>query len=100
MNTAVTFDTLAFVKKLEEKGFSDKQAEGITEALKDADIATRAEIKAEIKAAETSTKVEMKNLATKDDIREAELRIIRWVVALALGQAALIVGLMIRMLSH
>jgi hypothetical protein len=81
--TTVTFDTLAFVKKLEAKGFKTEQAEGITDALKDAfqvtDLATKADL--------------------HDEIRNAELRIIKWVVAVALGQAALIVGLVIRLTS-
>ena len=48
MNT-VTFDTLAIVKNLQAKGFPPEQAEGITDALKDAltvaEIATKRDIR-------------------------------------------------------
>jgi len=33
---SITFDTLKFVRKLQESGFEEKQAEGIAEAFKDA----------------------------------------------------------------
>jgi hypothetical protein len=46
--SAVTFDTHQFVKTLVNKGFKTEQAEGISEALKDAmtvaEIATRHDI--------------------------------------------------------
>ncbi len=32
----ITFDTLKFVRKLQEAGFEQRQAEGIAEAFKDA----------------------------------------------------------------
>jgi UDP-N-acetylenolpyruvoylglucosamine reductase len=80
----VTFDTLQFVKKLQTKGFKVEQAEGISEALQEAmtvaDVATRSDLR------------ELRG-SVRDDIRESEIKIIKWVVALALGQAALIVGL-------
>jgi len=45
---SVTFDTLKFVKKLEESGIPDKQAEAIADAFKDAqgeaELATKADL--------------------------------------------------------
>ncbi|MDR1849272.1 MAG: CCDC90 family protein [Zoogloeaceae bacterium] len=76
--TATTFDTLEFVKTLEAKGFKKDQAEGLSDAMKQAfnssDIATRNDIKVMI--------------------QDAELRIIRWnigTVFAAAGLAAAIV---------
>jgi capsule polysaccharide export protein KpsE/RkpR len=76
MGNAITFDTLAFVEKLETGGFTATQAKSITEALKDASIVTRPEITAEIEAMETAKKLEMNSLATKVDLEKvrADLR--------------------------
>ena len=64
-----------------------EQAEGISEAFRDA-----------MSLADVATKKALKELhvSIRDDIRESELKIIKWVVALAFGQAALVVGLVIR----
>ena len=56
MQTLV-IDTNGIVKKLEARGFSRAQAEGITEALKELDTST---------------------LATKADLRELEMRIYKY----------------------
>jgi hypothetical protein len=50
----LVIDTNGIVKKLEARGFSRTQAEGITEALKELDVST---------------------LATKSDLRELEMRL-------------------------
>ena len=75
MQTLVV-DTNGIVKKLEEKGFSRTQAESITEALKELDIA---------------------HLVTKTDLELALTRqsvtIISWMTAMLLGQGALVVTL-------
>ncbi|MEI7869760.1 MAG: hypothetical protein WCI11_17875 [Candidatus Methylumidiphilus sp.] len=45
---SITFDTLKFVRELQESGFEEKQAEGIAEAFKDAsgeaELATKRDI--------------------------------------------------------
>ena len=75
MQTLV-IDTNGIVKKLEAKGFSRTQAEGITEALKELDTAS---------------------LVTKSDLKLAladqTVTIIKWVTGILLAQAALIVAL-------
>jgi len=80
MQTLV-IDTNGIVKKLEQRGFSRTQAEGITEALKELDTAT---------------------LVTKQDLHEAirnlELRLYKHLagilIAHGLGTAALTVALL------
>jgi len=61
--TAVAFDTLAFVKKLEGSGFTVEQATGISDALKDVlgntDLATKADLKAEIEKLELKIRAEI-----------------------------------------
>jgi hypothetical protein len=69
-------DTNGIVKKLEQRGFSRTQAEGITEALKELDTAS---------------------LVTKADLELAlanqTVTIIKWVTGIMLAQGALIVAL-------
>ncbi|MBV5298285.1 MAG: DUF1640 domain-containing protein [Rhodoferax sp.] len=51
----ITFDTHKFVRKLQEAGFDEKQAEGLTEALRAA--------------------IDDSGLVTRRDLREFELRL-------------------------
>ena len=78
MNT-ITFDTLAFAKKLKEAGFSEQQAESQAQALSQA-LAEHAERQKE-------------ELATKRDLVEAKADIIKWVAGMLVAQAALIAAL-------
>ncbi len=71
MQTLV-IDTNGIVKKLEQRGFSRTQAEGITEALKELDISM---------------------LATKSDLKDLELRLVKWIAGMLLAQGALVVAL-------
>ena len=76
MQTLV-IDTNGIVKKLEQRGFSRTQAEGITEALKELDVST---------------------LSTKADLKDLELRLYKYLggilIAHGLGTAALTVALL------
>jgi len=71
MQTLV-IDTNGIIKKLEARGFSRAQAEGITEALKELDTST---------------------LAAKADLKDLELRLVKWIAGMLLAQGALIVAL-------
>jgi len=53
--TTITFDTPKFVRKLQEAGFDEKQAEGLTQALRAA--------------------IDDSELVTRRDLREFELRL-------------------------
>ncbi|MBF0566594.1 MAG: DUF1640 domain-containing protein [Nitrospirae bacterium] len=76
---AVTFDTLKFVENLMKSGFSEEQAKGLSEALKDAQDAG------------------MDEVATKGDLKELKAEIIsdivKWVAAMLVAQAAVIAAL-------
>ena len=73
----LVIDTNGIVKKLEAKGFSRAQAEGITEALKELDTSS---------------------LTTKADLKDLELRLYKYLggilIAHGLGTAALTVALL------
>jgi hypothetical protein len=71
-NATLIIDTNGIVKKLEQRGFSRTQAEGITEVLKELDTAA---------------------LATKADLTALEARLYKFLFTSMAAQTALIVGL-------
>ena len=71
--TATGFDTLAYARRLKEAGVDEAQAEAHVEAVRD-----------------TVTE----GVATKTDLASLETRLTRFVLAVAAGQAALIVALL------
>ena len=102
----VLFDTLKFSRKLEDAGFSHKQATGAAEAFSEVvneGVATKAdirELKTDIKESRTEFKTDIKQLRTefkadikelrtelKADMREAEIRrksdmrLVKWMFA-------------------
>lgn len=108
--TALTFDTHDFVKKLKGVGFSEEQAEVLTELQKATsqntleqarhdyeldDLAT----KRDLKELETNLKkdIEILRLETKRDIAESKADLIRWVVGVGLLQITIIAGLLFRL---
>jgi hypothetical protein len=110
--TSLTFDTHDFVKKLKGVGFSEEQAELLTElqkttvinALEQArhnyeldDLAT----KRDLKELETNLKkdIEILRLETKRDIAESKADLIRWVVGVGLLQITIIAALMLRLVG-
>ena len=78
--TALTFDTLKYANRLKAAGVPDKQAEAEAEAL--------AEVLGE--------SIKASDLASKGDLHNSKIRIIKWVVAMAIAQMAFLVGLMMR----
>jgi hypothetical protein len=65
--TTLILDTHRLISKLKERGFSQEQAAGITDALQEVDLS---------------------QLSTKADLKELELRILKWMIPLLLGQTA------------
>ena len=76
--TAIAFDTLAYSKTLQAAGMPAEQADALANAQKTA-----------IKEV-----IELNELTTKKDLRETEIRLIKWVVGVALAQTALLVGVL------
>ncbi|MBF0181604.1 MAG: DUF1640 domain-containing protein [Magnetococcales bacterium] len=64
MSTAVALDTLKFVRRLREAGVEEKQAEAISDAFKEVQDS------------------QLKELSTKGDLRELEIRLDRCMDAL------------------
>jgi hypothetical protein len=101
--TTLTFDTHDFVKKLKGVGFSEEQAEVITD-LQKTTVANTIE--------QARHDYDLDNLATKRDLKELELKLqsefdktkaelIRWVVGVVVGvallQTTIIAGLIFRL---
>jgi len=79
--STITFDTLKFVKKLENAGMSQATAEAIAEAQSE--------------AFEELTKT--KDLATKNDLFELKYDLLKWIVGLAFAQFALLIGILLKL---
>jgi hypothetical protein len=71
-----TLDTHALVKDLKASGFTDEQAEAVTRAVR------------------LAQDRDLSNLASKTDLAELELRLIKWVIGVGIA-ATLAVGGMI-----
>jgi len=77
----VTFGTLKFVERLKAAGVPEGQAKAMAEPQQDAlseSVAT--------------------HLATKVDLAELKLDVIKWMVGLALAQISLLVGILVKLL--
>ena len=115
--SAIAFDTHEFYKRLTDVGFSEKQAETITElqrvtvdrTLEQArhdyeldNLATKRDLKEldlklEAKIKETDLKIELVKAELKRDISESKAELIRWVVAVGVLQITIITGLMLKL---
>lgn len=82
--TILTFDTHRFVISLQKSGFTTEQAEGINnalnEALQTADVATKADLKTAVSD-------------IKADAADQRTKIVQWLAALLIAQAAGIAAL-------
>ena len=77
MRTLVIRDTHKLIAKLQQHGFSAQQAEGITEALRDLDATT---------------------LATKTDLHELKVDLIKWMVGTQLAYGTIVVAVLVALL--
>jgi len=73
---AVISDTHRLINALTERGFSEKQAEAITGAIQQIDLS---------------------NVSTKADLKDLENRMLKWMIPLMIGQAA-VFGLIVKWL--
>jgi len=108
--TTLTFDTHDFVKKLKGAGFSEEQAEVLTDLQKATSINTLEQARHDYELDDLASKRDLKELevALRRDIKEIELKLevriaetkadlIRWVVGVGLLQITIIAGLILRL---
>ena len=86
---AITFDTLAYSKKLRSAGFTEQQAEVAAEAQKET---------IDIVISEIETR-HLNDMATKLDLAEVKADLIRWVVAAGFLQTVLIAALLLKLIK-
>ena len=71
MDALVIRDTHKLIASLQKRGFSAQQAEGITEAIREIDASA---------------------LATKADLRELKIDLIKWMIGVQFAYGALIIA--------
>lgn len=88
--TAITFDTLRFVEKLEIAGMPRQQAKANAEAL--AEVLEKG-------TGELATQGDIRELENKMKIAltETKIDIMKWVIGLALAQMGLLVSILMRL---
>jgi folate-dependent phosphoribosylglycinamide formyltransferase PurN len=86
---AITFDTLAYSKKLRTAGFTEQQAEVAAEAQKET---------IEVVIAELESR-HLNEMATKRDLAEVKAELVRWVVAAGFLQTVLIAALLMKLIK-
>lgn len=69
-----TLDTHELVKDLKASGFTDAQAEAVTRAVR------------------LAQDLDLSNVATKTDLAEVELRLIKWVIGVGIAAFIAITG--------
>jgi len=78
--TTITFDTQELVNELESSGFTRKQSETVVSVLKKSQ-------------SELATKLDIAPLASKTDLLELKVDLVKWVGVLMLAQVAVIAAL-------
>ncbi len=98
MNT-LTFDTHEFVKKLKDVGFSEEQAEAITDLQKTTANNTLEQARHDYELDDLATKRDLKETELKLELKIAETKadLIRWVVGVGVLQTVLITALVLKL---
>ena len=104
--STVTFDTHEFIKELKNAGFSEEQAEAITNLQKATISTTLEQAKHDYQLDDLATKRDLKELEFRLEVRikdtelkivESKAELIRWVVGVGLLQTALITALLLKL---
>ncbi|MDO9168269.1 MAG: DUF1640 domain-containing protein [Methylobacter sp.] len=97
--TTITFDTHDFVKKLKGVGFSEEQAEVLTDLQKTTVSNTLEQARHDYELDDLATKRDLKELELimRKDMAESKADLIRWVVGVGLLQITIIAGLLFRL---
>jgi len=97
--TTLTFDTHDFVKKLKGAGFSEEQAEVLTDLQKVIVSNTLEQARHDYELDDLATKRDLKELELimRRDAAEIKADLIRWVVGVGMLQITIIAGLLLRL---
>jgi len=94
--SSITFDTLAYSKKLRNVGFTEEQAEVAAEAQKETIDIVIADLEAR-HLKDMATKLDIETV--RKEIAETRADLIRWIVAAGFLQTALIAGLLLKLIK-
>jgi len=97
--TTITFDTHDFVKKLKEAGFSEEQAETLTNLQKITASTTLEQARHDYHLDDLATKRDLNEgqLKLQKEIAETKADLVKWVVAVGLLQITIITSLLLRL---
>ncbi len=93
---AITFDTLAYSKKLRSAGFTEQQAEVAAETQKETIEVVIAELETR-HLREMATKLDIETV--RKEIAEVKADLIRWVVGAGFLQTILIAALLMKLIK-
>lgn len=85
---ATTFDTHKFVGKLKEAGLNEKQAEAMVDAFRE--LSDGAELV-------TKRDLALSDAELRKDLAEMKFDLMKWVIGLALGQFAILIGILMKL---
>jgi hypothetical protein len=107
--STITFDTLHFANKLKAVGFTDEQAQVITELQRTATDNTLEQARHDYHLDDVATKRDMKELETALEhkiellraetgrmIAESKADLTRWIIGAGFFQTALIIGVLLK----
>jgi len=97
--TTLTFDTHDFVKKLKEAGFTEEQAEALTNLQKITASNTLEHARHDYHLDDLATKRDLNEsqLKLQKEIAETKAELVKWVVAVGLLQITIITSLLLRL---
>ena len=97
--TTITFDTHDFVKKPKEAGFSEEQAETLTNLQKITASTTLEQARHDYHLDDLATKRDSNEgqLKLQKEIAETKADLVKWVVAVGLLQITIITSLLLRL---
>lgn len=95
--TTLAFDTYAYIRKLKESGITEEQARAQVEALS---LALE-QFQSELHLSESATKQDVRESELKLELKIAETKaeLVRWIVGAGFLQTALIAALLIKLSS-
>jgi hypothetical protein len=93
--TTLAFDTYAYIRKLKESGITEEQARAQVEALS---LALE-QFQSELHLSESATKQDVRESELKLELKIAETKaeLVRWIVGAGFLQTALIAALLIKL---
>ena len=97
--SAVLLDTHAVFRKLKEVGFSEEQAEVITDLQKSTIQNTLEQARHDYELDKIATKRDLKELEMKLELKisDTKAELVRWVVAVGLLQVTIITALILKL---